>query len=162
VSGQPPPKDYLCSHGLPYSLLCVDSTPQSRPQALSTGVAYAALFLLGVAEGVIGCFQFSRTMGPVPVAALAFCVLIFATCLLAGWGMGTTLGGLMAALGWLLTSVVLTMPTSSGSVIVTNTTAGKWFLYGGAISAVAGLMFTIRWRARRPARVRGQAPGAGP
>jgi peptidoglycan/LPS O-acetylase OafA/YrhL len=139
----------------------VDSTPAGRPQPLGTGAAYAALFLLGAAEGLIGCFQFSRSAGPVPVAALAFCLLIFATCLLAGWGMGTPLGGLVVALGWFAMSVVLTMPTRGGSVIVSNSAAGKWFLYGGAVCAGAGLAVTFRWRTRRPARARGRAPGAG-
>jgi hypothetical protein len=137
----------------------VDSTPQSRPQPLSTGVAYLALFLLGAAEGLIGCFQFSRSAGPVPVAALVFCALIFATCLLAGWGMGSPLGGLLVALGWFGVSVLLTMPTPGGSVIVTNTAAGKWFLYGGAVCAGAGLAGSFRWRARRPSRL--PRPGAG-
>ncbi|HEY6275796.1 MAG TPA: hypothetical protein VIX86_05650 [Streptosporangiaceae bacterium] len=139
----------------------MDSTSPGPPQPRSTGAAYAALFLLGAAEGLIGCFQFSRSAGPVPVAALAFCLLIFATCLLAGWGMGTPLGGLVAALGWFAMSVVLTMPTRGGSVIVTNSAAGKWFLYGGAVCAGAGLAVTFRWRTRRPARARGRTPGAG-
>jgi hypothetical protein len=30
------------------------------------------------------------------------------------------------------------MPSSNGSVIIANTTAGKWYLYGGAIAATAG------------------------
>jgi LPXTG-motif cell wall-anchored protein len=34
-------------------------------------------------------------------------------------------------------------------VIVTNTTAGKWYLYGGAVSAGVGMLLTFRRRARR-------------
>ncbi len=143
----------------------MDSTPQSRPQSLSTGAAYAALFLLGVAEGLIGCFQYSRGVGPVPVAALVFCGLIFGSCVLAGWGMGSPLGALLVALGWFGVSVLLTMPTPGGSVIVTNSAAGKWFLYGGAICAGAGLAISFRWRARRrargPSRLPWPTPGAG-
>ena len=134
----------------PYSLLCVDSRRVRGADAFTVGSAYAALFLLGVMEGVIGCFQFSRSAGPVPVAALAFCVAIFLTCLLAGWGMGSPLGGLVPALGWFLASFVLSLPTAAGSVIVTNTTAGKWYLYGGAVSAGVGIVLTFRGRMRRP------------
>ena len=131
----------------------MDSTPESgqaqparpaqpggpaRPDTAGAGSAYAVLFLLGVMEGLLGCFQFSHAIGPVPVAALVFCVVIFATCLLAGLGMDSPMGALVPAFGWFLASLVLTMPTASGSVIVTNTTAGKWYLYGGAVAAAAG------------------------
>jgi hypothetical protein len=140
---------------LPYSLLCVDSTSEPgeiqparpaqpvRPDAAGAGSAYAVLFLLGVMEGLIGCFQYSHAIGPVPVAALAFCVVVFATCLLAGLGMGSPMGALVPAFGWLLASFVLTMPTAAGSVIVTDSTAGKWYLYGGAASAGLGVVLTF-------------------
>jgi len=130
----------------------VNSTPDPRrPDALSTGAAYVALFLLGAMEGLIGCFQFSHTVGPVPVAALVFCVLVFLTCLLGGLGMGSPLGALVPALGWFLASLVLTMPTAAGSVIVTNTSAGEWYLYGGAASAALAVVLTIVLL-RRPGR----------
>jgi len=143
----------------PYSLLCVDSTPEPRPArrgALGAGGAYAALFVLGVMQALIGCFQFSHVIGAVPVAALAFSVLIFLTCLLGGLGMGSPLGGLAPALGWFLASLVLTLPTAAGSVIITDTTAGKWYLYGGAVGAGLGVVLTFtrprragRWQQRR-------------
>jgi Family of unknown function (DUF6113) len=128
----------------------VSSTPAPRrPDAGATAGAYAALFLLGAAEGLLGCFQYSRGAGPVPVAALAFGVAIFLTCLLGGQGMGSPLGGVVPALGWFAASLVLTMPTPGGSVIVTDTTAGKWYLYGGAAAAALGVILTFRGRARR-------------
>ena len=143
----------------PYSLLCVDSTPEpsrARRGGLSTGGTYAALFLLGVMQALIGCFQFSHVIGAVPAAALAFSVLIFLTCLLGGLGMGSPLGALAPAFGWFLASLLLTMPTAAGSVIVTDTTAGKWYLYGGAASAGLGVVLTFvlsRRRGRWPRRV---------
>ena len=51
---------------------------------LLTGAAYTALFLAGVVQGLIGSFQYSRL---VPVAAIGFCVLLLATCLLGAWAM---------------------------------------------------------------------------
>ena len=36
-------------------------------------------------------------------------------------------------------SFVLAMPNAPGSVIIANTTAGKWYLYGGAASAAIGV-----------------------
>jgi len=139
----------------PYSLLCVDSTPETgraqpaRPAAFGGRGAYAALFVLGVMEGLIGCFQFSHGIGRVPVVALAFCLVVFLTCLLGGWGMGSPLGALLPAFGWFLASLLLTMPTAAGSVIVTNTAAGKWYLYGGAVSAGLGVVLTFLGWPRR-------------
>ena len=136
----------------------MNSTPEPRrPDALNTGAAYVALFLLGAMEGLIGSFQFSHTIGQVPVAALALCVVVFLTCLLGGLGMGSALGALLPAFGWLLASLVLTMPTAAGSVIVTNTTAGKWYLYGGAAAAGLAVVLTLV----RPRRARGLSRRAG-
>lgn len=127
----------------------MDSRRVRGADALTAGGAYAALFLLGLAEGAIGCFQFSRSVGPVPLVALACCAVIFLTCVLGGWGMGSPLGGLAAALGWFVASFVFALPNAAGSVIVTNTTAGKWYLYGGAVSAGVGMLLAFRGRVRR-------------
>jgi hypothetical protein len=112
---------------------------------------YVVLFLLGAVQGVIGSFQYSRS--PVPLVAIAFGVAIFATCLLCGWGLRSFAGGLLPAIGWIITSFVLAMPSHNGSVIITNTTAGKWYLYGGTLAAVAGAttVFVVwaRGRSRR-------------
>ena len=112
--------------------------------------AYAALFLLGVMEGLIGCFQFSHSLAGVPVMSLAFCALILVTIVAGAAGMGTALGGVLPAIGWLAASFVLTLPTAAGSVIVTNTTAGKWYLYGGAACAAVGIVASFGLRLRRP------------
>lgn len=143
----------------PYSLLCVEGGQVRQRRELGAAAAYVALFLLGAMQGLIGCFEFAHSPGGVPLAALAFCALILATCLLGGAGMGSPLGGILPAIGWLAASFLLTQPTSAGSVIVTNTPAGKWFLYGGAVCAGAGVVASLRWRPRRPGG--GRWPGAG-
>ena len=102
---------------------------------LLTAGAYAALFLVGVVEGLIGSFQYSRN---VPFGAIAFCVVLLVTCLLGAWAMRSVGGAFCPALGWIIASFVLSMPSHNGSVIITNTTAGKWYLYGGAVAAAAG------------------------
>jgi dolichyl-phosphate-mannose--protein O-mannosyl transferase len=107
---------------------------------LLTAAAYAALFLAGAVEGLIGSFQYSRL---VPVAAIGFCVLLLATCLLGSWAMRSVSGALWPAVGWIVTSFVLSMPVSSGSVIITNSTAGKWYLYGGTVSALGGIALSF-------------------
>lgn len=116
--------------------------PPSR--RLTAICAYVALLLLGVAESVIGCFQYSR--GPGPVVAVAFALGILLTCLLASWGMQTALGGLMPGAGWLATSFLLATGTQGGSVLITNTTAGEWYLFGGSVCAAGGcLVAYLRW-----------------
>ena len=107
---------------------------------LLTAAAYTALFLAGAVEGLFGSFQFSRL---VPVAAIGFCVLLLATCLLGAWAMRSIGGALWPAIGWIVASFVLSMPVSSGSVIITNTTAGEWYLYGGTVSSLAGIALSF-------------------
>jgi hypothetical protein len=60
-------------------------------------------------------------------------------------------GALWPALGWFVVSFVLSMPVASGSVIITNTAAGKWYLYGGTVCALTGvgLSFVVLARGAR-------------
>jgi hypothetical protein len=118
---------------------------------LVTGAVYGVLVLLGAVEGLIGSFQYSHMAGSVPAAAIAACVVILATCLLASWAVRSVTGALMPAFGWILASFVLSMPVSNGSVIVTNTAAGKWYLYGGTLSALVGVAVAYGgWARARP------------
>jgi len=112
------------------------------------------LFLLGVAEGVIGSFHYSGGIGGLPGAAVAFDALILVTCLFAAWGMRRPAAGLMPAVGWFAASFVLAMRTPGGSIVITNTAAGKWFLFGGALCAAAGVVasFTAFPATRAPRR----------
>lgn len=117
-------------------------------QAFITGGAYALLFLLGALEALIGCFQFSQTVGSFPLTALVLAVVILVTCVLGAAGMGSVAGALVPALGWFAVSVVLSLPTSGGSVIVTNSVAGQVYLYGGSLGAAAGVVLAFLRRAR--------------
>jgi hypothetical protein len=130
-------------------------TPQDLPgrrQRALTAVAYLVLIVLGAMQGLIGSFQYSRS--PVPLVAILLDLVIFATCVLCGWGMRTFAGGLLPALGWMVVSFVLAMPSSHGSVIITNTTAGKWYLYGGTVAVAAGATTAFVLRARAQSRPR--------
>jgi hypothetical protein len=87
----------------------------------------------------------------VPLVAILFAVLIFATCVLAGWGTRTFGGGLAPAVGWIIASFVLSMGRPNGSIIITNTAAGQWYLYGGSLAAVTGTAVAyILWVRARP------------
>lgn len=117
---------------------------------------YGMLFVLGAVQGVIGSFQYSWMAGPVPVAALVCCAVLLATCLLGAWAMRSVSGALAPAAGWILAAFVMSMPVSNGSVIITNTAAGRWYLYGGTVTAVAGVAvsFGVWIRGQRGTRAR--------
>ena len=119
-------------------------------RALMTGIGYLALFVLGAAQGVIGSFQYGCS--PAPLIAIVLILIVFATCVLAGWGLRTYSAGILPALGWLIASFILAMPRPNGSVIIEASSAGEWYLYGGALAAAAGAVvsfFTwIRTRSR--------------
>ena len=115
------------------------------------------------AAGLDRLFSVRPGPGVLPVGAVAFAVAIGVTCVLGAWGMRRPLGGLMPAVGWFITSFVLAMGTPGGSVVITNTTAGKWYLFGGAACAAAGVVFGfVRWSpARTGASRRGGSGRAG-
>ena len=65
--------------------------------------------------------------------------------------LGFTRTGLLPAVGWFVASFVLSMPRGNGSVIIANTAAGKWYLYGGSLAAVAGVAAAfVLWARTRP------------
>lgn len=142
----------LGRRGAAYSLQSVNSLPNlpapRGDQAFVTGGAYALLFLLGVMEGLVGCFQFSREVGSFPLAAILLAVAIGVTCVLGAAGMGSSAGALLPALGWFAVSIVLSLPSPGGSVIISNTAPGEWYLYGGSLCAAVGVIVAFLWRAR--------------
>ena len=129
------------------------TTRKREPQWPVTVGVYAMLFLFGAVQGLIGSFQYSRASGPVPVAALISCAVILATCVLAAWATRSVSGAVLPGIGWILASFLLSMPVSNGSVIITSTKAGEWYLYGGTLSVAAGVVASFvgvaRWAGRR-------------
>jgi hypothetical protein len=121
-----------------------------RQQGVLIAATYLLLFLLGAVQGVVGSFQYARD--PVPFVAIGLDLVIFATCVLAGWGLRTLGAGMWPAVGWIVAAFVLAMPSGHGSVIITNTAAGKWYLYGGALAAAAGASTSFTAWARSRSR----------
>jgi hypothetical protein len=116
-----------------------------------TVAAYVVLFVLGAVQGLIGTFQYSR--GPGPVVAILFDLAILVTCVLGSWGMRSAAGAVLPAAGWLIVTLVLSSVSNDGSVLVADTTAGKWFLFGGALCAAGGAVIGFaRWSRPRPGR----------
>jgi Family of unknown function (DUF6113) len=129
------------------------TTGKRDPQWPVTVGVYSMLFLFGAVQGLIGSFQYSRASRTVPVAALICCVVILATCLLAAWATRSVSGAVLPGIGWIIASFVLSMPVSNGSVIITSTTPGEWYLYGGTLSVAAAVVVSFvgaaRWAGRR-------------
>lgn len=118
-----------------------------RPAAITVG-AYVMLFVLGGVQGVFGSFQYSRFA---PGFAIVLALIIGVTCVLAAWGMGSASAALAAGAGWLLASFVISMPMSNDSVIIANTSAGEWYLYGGTLCvALAVVLSMTRFFRPRP------------
>jgi hypothetical protein len=122
-----------------------------------TALTYIALLAFGAGQGVLGAFFYNS--GPPPLYAIAFDLLILATCLLGAWGMGHAAGGFAPAVGWFVAAFVLASSTHEGSVIIAANTGGEWFLFGGAVGAIIGLIvgFSL-WSRREPP---GGLPGRG-
>jgi hypothetical protein len=123
--------------------------PPGGGQRTVTAVGYVLLFVLGAVQGLIGSFQYSQS--PAPLIAIILAVIIFATCLACGWGLGTFTAALLPAAGWILASFILAMPRPNGSVVITATTAGQWYLYGGALACAVGCLSSFFTKIRRSA-----------
>jgi hypothetical protein len=71
--------------------------------------------------------------------------------------MRSAAGGVLPAAGWLIVTLLVSSVSTGGSVVITDTTAGKWFLFGGALCAAAGAVFSVaRWskpRSKSGARI---------
>ena len=138
------------------------ATPERRPSAIVTSGGYLLLFALGALEGLLGAFWYAGELGPVPAAALGWALLILLTSFGAAWGMQAATAGLMPAVGWFLTVFIMAMPTQGGSVLITNTGAGKWFLYGGTLCVLAGVVASFATQGRARAQGRGSGRPVGP
>jgi Family of unknown function (DUF6113) len=125
---------------------------QGSGQRALTAAGYLVLLVLGALQGLIGSFQYGQP--PVPLIAILLAVIIFATCAGCGWGVGTLSAALLPAVGWIITSFVLAMPRPNGSLIITGTAAGEWYLYGGALGCAAGAVTALYLKARRSAPLR--------
>ncbi|MBO4275396.1 DUF6113 family protein [Microbispora triticiradicis] len=106
------------------------------------GAAYGMLFLLGLVLGVVGGFQHAWYLGRLPIAAIAWLVVLFALPYAMGRMMGGKLGALVPAAGWLLVSFVLATPQRAGDLAIAGNSAGYWYLYGGVLAVAAAVAVT--------------------
>ncbi|MFF5206784.1 DUF6113 family protein [Streptosporangium sp. NPDC000396] len=115
-----------------------------RPQAAAaiTAVTYAVLVVLGLVMGVVGGFQHSWYLWPVPISAIGCVAVLFAV----SWGAGRMMGGKLAALvpaaGWMVTTLVWLGSRPEGDVVIANDLSGYFYLYGGLAALMTAVFLT--------------------
>jgi hypothetical protein len=124
------------------SALSTGETPAETPtraEAFISGGAYGVLAVGGAALGVAGSFWQDVDLGPVPLLAIFFVLLNFGAFRLAGWAMGTRLGAVVPAVGWLVVVIFMSSKRPEGDLVISGSAAGYVFLLGGAIAAVVAI-----------------------
>ncbi|WP_449061396.1 DUF6113 family protein [Planomonospora algeriensis] len=105
-----------------------------------TAAAYAVLVLLGALMGLLGGFQHSWYLRPVPVSAIAWVLAIFAVCHGAGRAMGGRAGAMAPAAGWLAVTTLWLSARPEGDLVIADDVSGYVYLYGGLLAALAGAL----------------------
>jgi len=111
---------------------------RGRADRALTVLSYLALVLFGAAQAVLGAFFAGSALNA--AAAVGFDAAIFATCVLGGWGLRSWAGAAAPAASWIVLALVLAFVPSGETVLITASSAGEWFLLGGAAGAAAGVL----------------------
>ncbi|GGL10578.1 hypothetical protein GCM10014719_10620 [Planomonospora parontospora subsp. antibiotica] len=111
--------------------------PPPRPV---TAAAYAVLVLLGALMGLLGGFQHSWYLRPVPVSAIGWVLGVFAVCHGAGRAMGGRAGAMAPAAGWLAVTTLWLTARPEGDLVIADDVSGYVYLYGGLLAALAGAL----------------------
>jgi hypothetical protein len=114
-----------------------------KPSAAAvTAAAYAVLVMLGLLIGVLGGFQHSWYLRPVPVSAIVWAAALFVVCHGAGRMMGGKLAALAPAVGWMVLTMIWLGGSPEGDVIIANDLSGYVYLYGSLAGALIGVMLS--------------------
>ncbi|GAA0949929.1 DUF6113 family protein [Nonomuraea longicatena] len=111
-------------------------------QSALGGAAYGMLFVLGLVMGLVGGFTQAWYVGTVPVAAVAWVLVLFGACLGAGKLMKGKLGAGVVGGGWLVVSTVFSLQGSAGDIVIAGDSAGYIYLYGGLVAVVAAFLMS--------------------
>ncbi|WP_239647873.1 hypothetical protein [Nocardiopsis ganjiahuensis] len=146
--------------------------PQSRPNPFAssavTVLSFAVLLVTGLAVGVLSGFSMGwvshywdagLAAQAAGVAALvAFVVLLYALCRLAGWGSRRQSGALAFALGYVAVMMAMLGYVTGGSILFPVKLVNYVFLFGSMIALAAGVVrsFVLPPRTTPPARAQSQ------
>ncbi|MFC4058319.1 DUF6113 family protein [Planomonospora corallina] len=112
----------------------------ARPSRALAAAVYAALFLLGLLMGLLGGFQHSWYIRPVPVSALAWVAGLFAVCHGAGRAMRGRGAAVAPAVGWAAVTMLWLGVRPEGDLVIADDLSGYVYLYGGLLAALAGVL----------------------
>jgi|GEM_PF-5315506 len=125
-------------------MLVMEQVPAVRAPS-ETVVAVAAnavLFVLGLLMGILGGFQHSWYIRPVPVSAIVCVALLFAIT----YGAGRMTHGKSAAVafvaGWALVTIIWISGRPEGDLVIANDPSGYLYLYGGLAAVTVGIMLS--------------------
>ncbi|MDA0563027.1 hypothetical protein LG943_01550 [Streptomonospora sp. S1-112] len=117
-----------------------------------TALGYTFLTLLGVVAGLggsvfAGWLSYLWAAGGAgqavaAVTLVAVLVVMHAGCRAAGWGMGTRLGALLPALGWLAAVFSLVLVRAGGDIVLTSSVAAYGYLFGGIAAVGMAVVLT--------------------
>ncbi|WP_440100566.1 DUF6113 family protein [Streptosporangium sp. H16] len=111
-------------------------------ETVVTVAANAVLVMLGLLAGVLGGFQHSWYVRPVPVSAIGCLALLFAVT----YGAGRMTHGKAAPLsftaGWALVTVIWISARPEGDLVIANDLSGYLYLYGGLVAVVTGVLLS--------------------
>lgn len=103
-------------------------------------VAGVLALLGGVLVGVVGCFQHTRELGPLPLGLLLGLLAVFAVVVAGGVLVAGRVGAALALLGWLVPTVVLSLSGPGSDVVLPADGLGYGWLLGGALAAGLALV----------------------
>jgi hypothetical protein len=110
--------------------------------AVVTAAAYAMLVMLGLMIGVLGGFQHSWYLRPVPVSAIVWVAALAVVCYGAGRMMGGKLAALAPAAGWLMLTLIWLGGRPEGDMIIANDLSGYVYLYGSLAGILMGVLLS--------------------
>jgi Family of unknown function (DUF6113) len=113
-----------------------------RASTVVTGIAYVVLVVVGTLVGIIGSFEFSWSIWGIPFAAILLSLANFGIFWTAGWAMRSKVAPAVTFAPWMIIVIVLSMQRPEGDLVITGTTGGYLFMFGGAIAGAAGIGLT--------------------
>src|SRR3954469_20282285 len=107
-------------------------------QAVARVLRYLAALAAGAAAGLLGSFKYNYTYGWVPVGLLVGLGLIGAVFVTAGLALRSRGAAALAAAGWVVIAVVMSMTGPGGDLVVPASNLGySWLLAGFLVALVS-------------------------
>lgn len=123
-------------------MFVMEQVPATREpsEAVVTVAVNAVFVMLGLLMGVLGGFEHSWYIRPVPVSALVCVALLFAITYGAGRMTRGKAAALSFAMGWALITMIWITGRPEGDLVIANDLSGYVYLYGGLAAVAVGVL----------------------